>query len=44
MTVETNYAITIATFSDWLKGLVPTFQPSKIESNATLKARFFSVL
>ena len=41
MTVETNYAITIATFSDWLKDLVPTFQPSKIESNGTLKARFF---
>ena len=44
MTVETNYAITIATFSDWLKGLVPTFQPSKIESNGTLKARFFCSL
>ena len=41
MTVETNYAITIATFSDWLKGLVPIFQPSRIEANATLKARFF---
>ena len=44
MTVETNCAITIATFSDWLKGLAPIFQPSKIEANATLKARFFSVL
>ena len=36
MAFETNYAITIATFSDWLKDLVPIFQPSKIESNDTL--------
>ena len=36
MTVETNYAITIASFSDWLKDLAQIFQPSKIESNGTL--------
>ena len=41
MTVEANYAITIATFRDWLKDLEPIFQPSKIESNCTLYARFF---
>lgn len=41
MTVEINYAITIATFSDWLKDLVPIFQPSKIESNGILQARLF---
>ena len=44
MTVETNYAITIATFSDWLKDLVPIFQPSKIESSRTLQARYFLLL
>ena len=41
MTVETYYAITIATFSDWLKDLVPIFQPSKIESNRTAQRFLF---
>ena len=27
MTVESNYAIAIATLSDWLKRLAPVFQP-----------------
>ena len=27
MTVESNYATVIATLSDWLKNLVPGFQP-----------------
>ena len=37
----TNYAITIATFSDWFKDLVPIFQPSKIESNRTAQRFLF---
>ena len=43
MTVENNYAIAIATLSDWLKSLAPVFQPmrSKIETNRTLYARYF---
>ena len=44
MTVESNYAIEIATRSDWLERLAPVFQPtrSKTKSNLTLYARFFS--
>ena len=30
LTVESNYAIAIATLSDWLKRLVPVFQPKPI--------------
>ena len=46
MTVEINYAITIATFSDWLKDLVPIFQPSKILNRIQwhLASTTFSVL
>ena len=44
MTIETNYAIIIATFSDWLKDLVPIFHRSKIESSRTLRAPFFCSL
>ena len=32
MTVESNYAIVIATFSDWLKNLAPAFQPMRSKS------------
>ena len=32
MTVESNCAIAIAIFSDWLKNLAPLFQPTKKES------------
>ena len=43
MTVESNYAIAIATLSDWLKSNAPVFQPirSKTKINRTLYARFF---
>ena len=38
MTVENNYAIAIATLSDWLKSLAPVFQSmrSKTKTNRTL--------
>ena len=41
MTVESNYAIAIATLSDWLKP-APVFQPrtSKAKTNRTLYGRF----
>ena len=32
MTVKSNYMIAIATLSDWLKRLVPVFQPMKMKS------------
>ena len=40
MTVEGNYVVAIATLSDWLKRLVPVFQPmrSKTKTNPTLYA------
>ena len=43
MTVESNYAIAIATLSDWLKRLAPVFQPmkSKTKTSRTTYARFF---
>ena len=45
MTVESNYAITIATFSDWFKNLVPVYQPMKrkrkTKTNRDLHVRFF---
>ena len=43
MTVESSYAIAIATLSDWLKDLASVFQPmrSKTKTNRTLHARFF---
>ena len=43
MTVESSYAIAMATLSDWLKDLAPVFQPmrSKAKTNRTLHARFF---
>ena len=46
MTVEINYAITIATLIGWLKNPVPVFQPmrSKIKTNRTLCARFSRAL
>ena len=38
MTVESNDVITIATLSDWLKRLVPAFQPmrSKTKTNRAI--------
>ena len=33
MTVESNYVIAIATLSDWLKRLVPVFQPMRKASS-----------
>ena len=43
MTVESNYAITIATVSDWLTSLAPVYQPMRGETktNRDLHARFF---
>ena len=43
MTVENNYAIAIATLSDWLKRLVLVFQPmrSKTKTNITMYTSFF---
>ena len=40
MTVESNYAIAIATLSDWLKRLAQVFQPirSKTKTNRTMYA------
>ena len=40
MTVESNYAIAIATLSDWLKRLAPVFQPmrSKTKTIRTMYA------
>ena len=40
MTVESTYAIAIATLSDWLKRLAPVFQPmrSKTKTNRTTYA------
>ena len=32
MTVESNYVIAIATFSDWLKRLTPVFQPMRVKT------------
>ena len=39
MTVQSEYAIAIATLSDWLKNVVPFFQ--LMRSNLTLYARLF---
>ena len=43
MTVESNYVISIATLSDWLKRLVPVFQSmrSKTKTNRAMYALFF---
>ena len=44
MTVENNYAIEIATLSDWLKNLAPVFSnqwEAKTNANRTMYARFF---
>ena len=40
MTVESNYVIAVATLSDWVKRLVPVFQPmrSKSKTNRTMYA------
>ena len=42
MTVERNYAIAIATLSDWFKNLAPVYQPvkKKTKTNRDLHARF----
>ena len=44
MIVESNYAIAIATLSDWLKNLPPVYEPmkSKTKTNRDLHARFSS--
>ena len=46
MKVESNYAIAIATLSDWLKRLAPVFQPmrSKNKTSCTPYAFFFRAL
>ena len=43
MTVESNYAIAIATLSDWFKSVAPVFQPvrRKAKTNRNLHALFF---
>ena len=42
MTVESNYAIAIATLSDWLKRVAPVFQPmtSKTKTNRHVRVIF----
>ena len=35
MTVESNYAVVIATLSDWFKNLVPVFQPMRSKTNSS---------
>ena len=42
MTVESNYAIAIVMLSDWLKTLLPAFQPIRIKAktNRTLYVPF----
>ena len=42
ITLESNYAIAIATLGDWFKNLAPVFQPMRSKTNRTLHARFFS--
>ena len=46
MTSENNYAILIASLSDWVKHLVPVFQPmrSNTKTNRTLHASFSPTL
>jgi len=43
MTVESNYMIAIVTLRDWLKRVVPVFQPmrSRSKTNRTMYASFF---
>ena len=43
MTVESNYAIAIATLSDWLNRFAPDFQPTRIKTktNRAMYAWFF---
>ena len=43
MAVESTYAIAIATLGDWLKKLVPDYQPMemKTKTNRHLHVRFF---
>ena len=43
MTFESNYALTIATLSDWCKNLAPVYQSMrrKTKTNRDLHARFF---
>ena len=44
MTLESNYAIAIATLGHWLKNLVLVYEPmrNKTKTNRTLHARFFA--
>ena len=42
MTVESNYAIAIATLRDWLENPAPLFQPMRSKTSRTLNGRFFS--
>ena len=46
MTVESNYVIVIATLNDWLKRLVPVFQPmrSKTRTNRVCMSDFSRTL
>ena len=43
MTVISSQAIAISTLSDWVKNLMPVFQPlrSKTKTNRSLYAQFF---
>ena len=38
MTVESNYAMAVATLCDWLKNLAPVFQPMRSKTNCTFYA------
>ena len=46
MTVESNYAIKIATLSDWFKNLSPVRQPMKMKTktNPTFRRNFSRAL
>ena len=44
MTVESNYAIVIATLSDWLKNLAPVCQPMEKRQPIAASAHDFPAL
>ena len=41
MIVEDNYAITIATLSDWFKNITPVSQPTRRKTNQSSYMRLF---
>lgn len=43
MTVENNYAIAIDTLKDWLKNLVPVFQPLRRKTKTNRNLYFIAL-